>query len=335
MVHTKAIARVPDEILVMIFSQLLKPDLRISMLVCKQWANNTVGLLWGCARFKDSRLVWRTLASPEPFFDYRSMVKFVCLNSNVTDDEVLFDAKFRIMALRLFNCRLTETGFAPIVQDISSLLLLDIFAEHGNAGTYIRTIADRCTALQNLRICCCKASLSTLSKSCKSLRELLDEDVLALSENCENIIEIKLDTCEKITSASVAALMSNCNNLCKLRVDFCKLVDHVAFFGLPDKVLKHLNFLSLSHCSLTDAAIPHIIRAAPMIQTFILNHCRITDAALAAISKLKKLYYLYVLCNAGITATGIEVLTGYCTDLRAIHDNGNSVLCSLCPWEAT
>ncbi|KAM0670927.1 hypothetical protein ACQRIU_001322 [Beauveria bassiana] len=155
----------------MIFSQLLKPDLRSLMLVCKQWANNTVGLLWGCARSKDNRLVWRTLASPKPFFNYCSMVKSVCLDNNVTDDKVLSDAKFRIMALRLFNCRLTETGFAPIAQDITSLRSLNIFAEYGNAGTYIRTIADRCAALQTLRICCCEASLSTLSKSCKSLRE--------------------------------------------------------------------------------------------------------------------------------------------------------------------
>ncbi|KGQ03282.1 SCF E3 ubiquitin ligase complex F-box protein grrA [Beauveria bassiana D1-5] len=179
------VEHLPDEILVMIFSQLLQPDLRSLMLVCKQWANNTVGLLWGCARFKDDRLVWRTLASPKPFFNYCSMVKFVRLDNNVTDDKVLSDAKFRIMALRLFNCRLTETGFAPIAQDITSLHLLDIFAEYGNAGTYIRTIADRCTALQNLRICCCKASLFTLSKSCKSLREVRPLCVLKSSLHVE------------------------------------------------------------------------------------------------------------------------------------------------------
>ncbi|KAK8144774.1 hypothetical protein G3M48_005349 [Beauveria asiatica] len=297
------VEHLPDEILVMIFSQLLKPDLRSLMLVCKQWANNTVGLLWGCARFKDDRLVWRTLASPKPFFNYCSMVKFIYLNNNVTDDKVLSDAKFRIMALRLFNCRLTETGFAPIAQDITSLHLLNIFAEYGNAGTYIRTIADRCTALQNLRICCCKASLSTLSKSCKSLREvtfkhcpqLLDEDVLALSENCENITEFDLDT---------------------LTVLFCKLVDHVAFVGLPEKVLEHLNILSLSHCSLTDAAIPHIIRVAPMLQNLNLCHCSITDAALPAISRLGNLRYLDVTSNADITRTGLQELktryTGTC-----------------------
>lgn len=126
--------------------------------------------------------------------------------------------------------------------------------------------------------------------------------------------------------------MSNCDKLCTLRVDFCKLVDHVAFLGLPDKVLKHLKFLSLSHSRLTDAAIPHIIRAAPMIQFLNLSHCRITDAALPAISRLKNLYDLFVLCNADITTTGIEALMA-CTDILEIHHNGNSSV--LCSWEAT
>lgn len=175
MVHTKAIARVPDEILVMIFSLLRQPDLHSLMLVCKQWAKNTAGLLWCYTRFMDARLVWRTLATPKPFFDYRSMVKFVRLDSNVTDDEVL-PYKFRITDLRLIDCRLTETGFAALLQDLTSLRTLDIFGDKNeNVGVCIRTIADRCTALRSLSICYCEASLqslSTLSKSCRSLKKV-------------------------------------------------------------------------------------------------------------------------------------------------------------------
>ncbi|TQV90307.1 SCF E3 ubiquitin ligase complex F-box protein grrA [Cordyceps javanica] len=309
MVHTKAIARVPDEIFVMIFSLLRKPDLRTLMLVCKQWAKNTVGLLWSYAQVKDGDLVWRTLATPKPFFDYRSMVEVVRLDSNMTDDEVL-PHKFRIKDLLLIDCRLTETGFAALLQDPTSLSTLTIVSDKNeNTGVCIRTIANRCTALQSLRISFCEASLqslSTLSKSCESLKnvtfqdcpQLLDEDILALTENCKNTVEFKL--------------------LC---VDVCKLVDHVAFLGLPDKELKHLNFLSLSHSSLTDAAIPHIIRAAPMIQVLNLQYCRITNAALPAISRLKNLESLYVY-DAEITKAEIQVLMA-CTAIRETHHNGS------------
>ncbi|KAM3552480.1 hypothetical protein MY1884_007178 [Beauveria asiatica] len=165
------------------------------------------------------------------------------------DDQVLL-RKFSITDIRLSDCRLTETSFAAFLQDTTSVGSLVIFDDEiGNAGVYIRIIADadRCTALRSLEISYCKASLeslSTLSNSCKYLNkvtfeycpQLLDEDVLALSEECENITEFDLDTCERITGASVAALMSNCNNLSRLTVLRCKLVDHVAFLGLPEKV---------------------------------------------------------------------------------------------------
>ncbi|KAM3556915.1 hypothetical protein ARSEF4850_005303 [Beauveria asiatica] len=130
------VKHLPDEILIMIFSQLRQRSyLKGVLLVCKQWAKNAVGLLWGCAEFKHGRLVWRTLTTLKPLFHYRSMVKVVCLDSNVADAEVPRDAKFRVTALKLLNCRLTGTGLAPLVQ--ASLRILKIDDEYGNAGIYI------------------------------------------------------------------------------------------------------------------------------------------------------------------------------------------------------
>ncbi|KAK8141056.1 hypothetical protein G3M48_000923 [Beauveria asiatica] len=198
------VKHLPDEILIMIFSQLRQRSyLKGVLLVCKQWAKNAVGLLWGCAEFKHGRL-------------------------------------------------------------------------------------------------------------------LRDKDVLALAENCQNIMSLRLHDCGQITSASVAALVSNCNNLRELQVERCELVDHVAFLGLPDKALKHLWSLSLQSRSLTNAAISPIIRAAPMIQYLYLDNCSITDAALPAISRLKNLIELHVSGNAGITTAELAVMA-HGTDIRAIH----------------
>ncbi|KAM3468124.1 hypothetical protein MY5147_008248 [Beauveria neobassiana] len=322
------VEHLPDEILVMIFSQLRQRSyLKGVLLVCKQWAKNAVGLLWGYILFKDGRLVWRTLATPGTWFNYRSMVKVVCLDSNVADNEVLPDAKFRLKALKLLNCRLTETGLAPLVQDITSLRVLKIVDEHDNAGIHIRTIANRCTTLRRLKIRSCKTSLqslSTLTKSCKDLKQLCDEHVLALAENCRNIMSFRLHDCGQITSASVAVLISNCNNLRELQVERCDLVDHVAFLGLPDKALKNLWSLSLQCRSLTNAAISPITRAAPRIQYLYLNQCSITDAALPAISRLQNLNTLHVLGNAGITTTGLQALKARCTNIREIDSDNFS-----------
>lgn len=85
------ISRLPAELMIAIFSKLSSPgDLKNCMLVSREWARNSVGLLWHrpqTGKWASIKSVVATVRRTDSFFDYPSLVKRLNLSALVRKGE--------------------------------------------------------------------------------------------------------------------------------------------------------------------------------------------------------------------------------------------------------
>ncbi|PHH80702.1 hypothetical protein CDD82_1557 [Ophiocordyceps australis] len=337
------VARLPNEILISVFSRLNSPsDLFHCLLVSKRWARNAVDLLWhrpACSDWENHRRICLTLGQERPFFRYRDFIKrlnLATLADKVNDGSVLpLAVCTRVERLTLTNCRgLTDSGLVALVENSPSLLALDISNDKNITERSIHAIAQNCKRLQGLNISGCDGisneSMIVLAQNCKFIKrlklnecvQLRDDAIFAFAEHCPNILEIDLHQCHQIGNGPVTALLSKGRCLRELRLVSCELVDDNAFLSLPEnQVYDHLRILDLTSCvRLTDSAIEKIIDTAPRLRNLVLAKCRnITDAAVRAIAKLgKNLHFVHLGHCGQITDEGVKKLVNSCNRIRYV-----------------
>lgn len=149
-----------------------------------------------------------------------------------------------------------------------------------------------------------------------------DESVIAVAENCRSILEIDLQGCQAISSASVTALLTNLPHLRELRLAQCVGIDSHAFTDLkPGLRFDALRILDLTACDgVGDEAIARIIPAAPRLRNLVLAKCRhITDQAVRAICTLtKNLHYIHLGHCQLLTDNAVIELVQQCNRIRYI-----------------
>ena len=81
------VSRLPAELMISIFAKLSSPgDLKNCMLVSREWARNSVGLLWHrpqTGKWSSIKSVVATVRRTDSFFDYPSLVKRLNLSALV------------------------------------------------------------------------------------------------------------------------------------------------------------------------------------------------------------------------------------------------------------
>lgn len=182
------ISKLPPELLIAIFTKLTSTgDLRNSMLVCYNWALNTVGILWHrplCNNWNNLTNVVGALNFSNPsFFPYHDLVRRLnlsALSSKVNDGTVMpFAACKRVERLTLTNCSgLTDLGVSRMVEGNKHLQALDVTELEALTDRTIFTLADNCPRLQGLNITNC--SLIT------------DDSLIAVSETCRQLKRVRL-----------------------------------------------------------------------------------------------------------------------------------------------
>jgi len=149
-----------------------------------------------------------------------------------------------------------------------------------------------------------------------------DDSVIAVAENCRSILEIDLQGCQSISSASVTALLTNLPQLRELRLAQCVGIDSHAFTDLkPTLKFDALRILDLTACDgVGDEAIARIIPAAPRLRNLVLAKCRhITDQAVRAICTLtKNLHYIHLGHCQLLTDNAVIELVQQCNRIRYI-----------------
>lgn len=179
------ISRLPAELMLAIFSKLAaSSDLRACMLVSKEWARNSVGLLWHrplTSKWDSIQRVGITIRNRNSLFDYSSLIKRLNLSAmgNDISDGVLHqfrDCK-RVERLTLTNCsKVTDMSLATMISNNRSLLALDVTGLESITDTTMKVVSENCLRLQGLNVTNCKkitdGSLEALAQRCRHLKRV-------------------------------------------------------------------------------------------------------------------------------------------------------------------
>ena len=339
--------RLPAELLISIFSRLSAPrDLQTCMLVSKEWARNSVGLLWhrpAMNKWDCIHSVVQSIRKANKFFCYQDLVKRLnmsTLANQVSDGTVagMMECK-RIERLTLTNCsKLTDMSLQPLVDGNRSLLALDVTGLDQLTDKTMITVADNCLRLQGLNVTGCKkltdASIAAVAKNCRHLKrlkfnnciQLTDTSILTVADHSTHLLEIDLYGLQNLESPSITALLTSCTHLREMRLAHCSRINDFAFLDIPHdpelpRNFDSLRILDLTDCNeLGDKGVEKIIQTCPRLRNLILAKCRqITDRAVFAITKLgKNLHYIHLGHCARITDLSVEALAKACNRIRYI-----------------
>ena len=177
------ISCLPAELLIAIFTRLTSTaDLLHCMLVCREWARNSVGLLWHRPQtntWPSLHTVALSIRTFNGFFTYNDLIKRLNLSS-LTEEasdgtlQLLSTCK-RIERLTLTNClKVGDMGLEQILKGNKALLALDVTGLHTITDKSMYAVANNCSRLQGLNISNCKritdSSLCAIAKRCKQLK---------------------------------------------------------------------------------------------------------------------------------------------------------------------
>lgn len=179
------ISRLPAELMIAVFAKLSSPgDLKNCMLVSREWARNSVGLLWHrpqTGKWGALKNVITTVRRADSFFDYASLVKRLNLSAlaNEVSDGTLqpLSGCKRVERLTLTNCsKLTDLSLTAMLQSNRSLLALDVSSLESITDRSMFSLANNAVRLQGLNITNCKKisddSLEAVAKSCRHLKRV-------------------------------------------------------------------------------------------------------------------------------------------------------------------
>ncbi|KAJ5636467.1 uncharacterized protein N7484_009780 [Penicillium longicatenatum] len=342
-VPVSPIGRLPPEILIAIFSKLVSPvDMLNCMLVSRNWAANSVGILWhrpSCGNWDNLKSVASSVGNPESLFAYADLIKRLNLSAlarDVSDGTVVpFTQCKRIERLTLTNCsEISDKGVSDLVEGNRHLQALDVSDLRHLTDHTLYTVSRNCPRLQGLNITGCNRvtdeSLLVVSQSCRHIKRLklngvtlvTDRSILSFAENCPAILEIDLHDCKLVTSPSVTALITTLRHLRELRLAHCIDIDDSAFLNLPEgRTFDSLRILDLTACEeVKDDAVERIVNAAPRLRNLVLAKCRfITDRSVQAICKLgKNLHYVHLGHCSNISDVAVMQLIRACNRIRYI-----------------
>jgi F-box and leucine-rich repeat protein GRR1 len=179
------ISRLPAELMISVFAKLSSPaDLKHCMLVSREWARNSVGLLWHrpqTTRWMSVKNVITTVRQADSFFDYASLVKRLNLSSlgNEVSDGTLqpLAGCKRIERLTLTNCtKLTDLSLTAMLKDNRALLALDVTGLDSITDRTMFALAANAVRLQGLNITNCKKitddSLEAVARNCRHVKRV-------------------------------------------------------------------------------------------------------------------------------------------------------------------
>lgn len=192
------ISCLPAELLIAIFARLVSTaDLLHCMLVCREWARNSVGLLWHRPQtntWPSIHNVAISIRTVNGFFAYNDLIKRLNLSNlgvHASDGTLQpFSSCKRIERLTLTNCsKIGDLSLEKMLNGNKALLALDVTGLEAITDRSMYAVAHNCSRLQGLNVSNCKgisdSSLCAIAKKCKHLKRV--GEALSYNTICSNI----------------------------------------------------------------------------------------------------------------------------------------------------
>ncbi|XP_075221351.1 F-box and leucine-rich repeat protein 7 [Lycorma delicatula] len=337
--------RLPDDVVLKIFSWLTSSELCVCTRVCRRWE----ALAW------DPQL-WRTISlSGEGRCGdraIRGVLRRLCGQGRPGVQRVLLSD----------GAKLTDKGLTLLARRCPSLTHLQLHGCAAITNNALFEVATRCPNLHHLDITGC-VQISCISvnpgPSPEPPRRLQlqyldltdcaavdDSGIRVIVRNCPQLVYLYLRRCFKVTDAGIKFVPSFCSTLRELSVSDCNLVTDFGLYELA-KLGATLRYLSVAKCTqvsdaglkviakrcyklrylnargceaVSDDAITVLARSCPRLRALDIGKCDVSDAGLRALAEscpnLKKLSLRQ--CDL-VTDRGVQCVAYYCRGLTQLN----------------
>ncbi|XP_022915662.1 F-box/LRR-repeat protein 7 [Onthophagus taurus] len=307
--------RLPDDLIVRVFSFLTSSDLSVCARVCRRFD----ALVWTPTLWRTILLEGETISGDRAI---RGVLRQLCGQGRT-------GACPSIEKVYLANgAKITDRGLSLLAKRCPELTHLKIQGSTSVTNGVFFEILARCTNLQHLDITgCVQITCANPSPSSEPLRRLqlqyldltdcpalYDNGLRVIVRNCPQLSYLYLRRCIQITDAGLKFVPSFCSGLRELSVSDCSNITDFGLYELA-KLGATLRYLSVAKCD------------------------RVSDAGLKVIARrCYKLRYLNVRGCEAVSDDAITVLARSCTRLRAldigkcdVSDAGLRALAESCP----
>ncbi|XP_014278552.1 F-box/LRR-repeat protein 7 [Halyomorpha halys] len=339
--HTE---RLPDDLLLRIFSCLDSPDLCACARVCRRWET----LAWDPSLWTTLTLLGENLSGDKAI---RCIVRRLCSSAG--------RASLRKVVIGE-GAWITDKGILMMARRCPELTWLQVHGCSAITDSALFELVTRAVNLHHLDITgCIQISCVSVTPGPEPPRRLLlqyldltdcnavdDGGLRVIVRNCPQLVYLYLRRCTKITDAGIKFVPSFCSGLRELSVSDCTQVTDFGLYELA-KLGATLRYLSVAKCvrvsdaglkviarrcyklrylnargceAVSDDALTVIARSCPRLRALDVGKCDVSDAGLRALAEscpnLKKLSLR--MCDL-VTDRGVQCIAYYCRGLQQLN----------------
>ncbi|XP_043226730.1 F-box/LRR-repeat protein 7-like isoform X1 [Amphibalanus amphitrite] len=309
--------RLPDELILHIFSYLSTNELCFCARVCRRW----YFLVWEPQLWTSITLTGETTGADRAL---RQIVKLLCRDTPGT-------LCHTVERVELNGCaRLTDRGLSLLARRCPQLRHLELRGCANVSNQALFEVVTNCPGLEHLDVTGCHR-ITCIDFS---------SEALAGSERQLCLQYIDLTDCHSLTDAGLQVIVHNCPQLQHLYMRRCDQLTDLGIRHVPSYCVSLREF-SISDCSrVTDYGLHELARLGPTLRYLSVAKCdRVSDAGVKQVARsCYKLRYLNVRGCEAVSDASMEVVARCCQRLRALDigkcdvtDHGLKMLSQNCP----
>ncbi|KAG8178888.1 hypothetical protein JTE90_018577 [Oedothorax gibbosus] len=306
--------RLPDSVIVRVFSFLASNELCVSARVCRRWYFLVwEPQLWTSVVLKGERI--------QVDKGLKTLFRLLCRDSPTLC--------LSVDRIRLSGCsRLSDKGLSCVALKCPELRVLEVKGCARVTGRGVADVVARCAALEKLDLTGCTAVTSVHPLSAPTpLRHLdltdcsrLDDCSLELiCRSCPQLTHLYLRRCVLLTDDCLKRVANYCRELRELSVSDCVQLTDFGLYELA-KLGANMRYLSVAKCDrISDAGVKQIAKHCYKLRYLNVRGCEaVSDSALEVIARsCTKLRALDV-GKCDITDRGLRLISHHCPNLRKL-----------------
>ncbi|XP_055948950.1 F-box/LRR-repeat protein 7-like [Argiope bruennichi] len=316
--------KLPDNLIVKIFSYLSSNELCVSARVCRRW----YFLVWEPQLWTSVTLSGERIQVDRGL---KTLFRLLCRDSPTLC--------LTVERINLSGCsKLTDKGLATIALKCPELKVLELRGCSWISSRGVTDIVTRCHSLEKLDLTGCSAVTSVHSRppsldsstitpnpfrlrylDLTDCQRLDDAGLERIVRHFSQLTHLYLRRCILITDEGLKAIASYCVLLRELSVSDCVLLTDFGLYELA-KLGANMRYLSVAKCDrISDAGVKQIARHCYKLRYLNVRGCEaVSDDALEVVARSCSKLRALDIGKCDITDRGLRVISHHCPNLRKL-----------------